>query len=167
MKGPGRRGRIVLSETEQAIVKEEQEGHFNPHVRQRMRVLWLLHCDVTRAKAAEIVGVGRATVQRWVAAYRAGGLEAVRRWSVTGPVSELASYREEILALFTERPARTIAEAADRIAQQTGLRRSPTQVRQFLGDLGVTWQRVRAIPVPPKKVSPSTSRSRASSSLAS
>jgi len=156
-----------LSELEQAIVKEEEEGHANPQVRKRMRVLWLLHCEVTREKAAEIVGVGRATVQRWVAAYRDGGLEAVRRWEVKGPVSELEAYRDQIIAMFTDHPARTIAEAAERIGQQTGLRRSPTQVRTFLTGLGLKWQRVRAIPVPPKKLSPSTSTSRRSFSLAS
>ena len=45
----------------------------------------------------------------------------------------------------------TIAEACDRIEKLTGIRRSPTQVRQFLKDLGLKWQRIRAIPVPPNK----------------
>ena len=40
----------------------------------------LLHTGVTRQKAAEIVGVGRGTVQRYVAAYRDGGLDGLRRW---------------------------------------------------------------------------------------
>lgn len=151
--------RVQLSAAEQAVVKEESECHPNLHVRQRMRVLWLLHCQVTRAKAAEIVGVGRATVQRWVAAYRDGGLDGLRRWEVHGPESELASYREQIVDLFTQQPARTTAEAAERIYQKTGVRRQPTQVRKFLKGLGLKWQRMRAIPVPPKKVSPNMFRS--------
>jgi transposase len=157
--------RVLLSEAEQAIVKEESECHPNPHVRQRMRVLWLLHCQVTRQKAAVIVGVGRATVQRWVAAYRDGGLGALRRWEVHGPESELAGYREQIVELFTQQPARTVAEAAERIYRKTGVRRQPTQVRKFLKDLGLKWQRVRAIPIPPKKVSPNMFRSRVGSSI--
>ena len=95
--------------------------------------------------------MGRATVQRWVAAYRDGGLDALRRWDVHGPESELAAYREQIVALFTQQPARTVAEAAERIYQKRGVRRQPTQVRKFLKDLGLSWQRVRAIPIPPKK----------------
>ena len=54
-------------------------------------------------------------------------------------------------------PARTIAEAGQRIKELTGVERKPTQVRLFLKGLGLRWQRVRAIPVPPKKTSPSTS----------
>jgi transposase len=157
--------RVRLSEAEQAAVKEELECHPNPHVRQRMLVLWLLHCKVTRQKAAEIVGVGRATVQRWVAAYRDGGLDGLRRWEVHGPESELASSREQIVELFRQQPARTVAEAAERIYQKTGVRRQPTQVRKFLKDLGLKWQRVRAIPVPPQKVSPNMFRSKSAFSI--
>ena len=35
-----------------------------------MLVLWLLHCGLTREKTAEVAGLGRATVQRYVAAFR-------------------------------------------------------------------------------------------------
>lgn len=52
--------------------------------------------------------------------------------------------------LLTERPVRTTAEAADRIAELTGLHRGLTQTRIFLAGLGFTWQRTRADPVPPK-----------------
>src|SRR4029077_1724589 len=41
--------------------------------------------------------------------------------------------------------------ACDRIFQLTGLRRGPSQVRKFLKDLGLKYQQVRMIPVPPKK----------------
>ena len=151
---------VQLSEAEKSIVKEELQCHPNTHVRQRMLVLWLLHCEVTREKAARIAGVGRATVQRWVAAYRNGGLDALRRWEVHGPESELAAYRDQIVEMFTQQPARTTAEAAERIYQKTGVRRGPTQVRKFLKGLGLKWQRVRAIPIPPKKVSPNMFRSK-------
>ncbi|MGZ3386846.1 MAG: helix-turn-helix domain-containing protein, partial [Isosphaeraceae bacterium] len=38
-------------------------------VRNEMPTIWLLHCGVTRQKVAEIVGLSRATVQRYVDAY--------------------------------------------------------------------------------------------------
>lgn len=150
--------RVQLSEEEQRIVNEERLQHPHLRVRQKMLVLWLLHCGVTREKAAEIAGVGRATVQRYVEAFRKGGLERLRRWGVTGPVSELAAFRDLIRESFEKQPVATITEACARIEQITGLRRGPTQVRRFLKDLGLKWQRVRAIPVPPKKTWKSTSR---------
>jgi transposase len=147
---------IALTDDEQRIVNAERESHPEAHVRRKMLVLWLLHCAVTRAQAAAIAGLGRATVQRYVAAYRDGGLDGLRRWNVTGPVSDLVTYTEAIQKSLTESPVRTVAEACDRIETLTGLRRGPTQVRRFLAGLGFRWQWVRAIPVPPKKTCPST-----------
>lgn len=155
--------RIALSVEQLQIVSEERMNHPHARVRERMWVLSLLHAGLTREKAAEVVGMGRATVERIVAAFRDGGLDGVRRWDVTGPTSELAAFRDLIRESFEKLPARTVAEAAERIEQLTGLRRSPTQVRKFMKDLGWKWQRVRAVPVPPKKVSRNMWRSSRSS----
>ena len=159
--------RIELSEEQQRIVNAERDEHPQEHVRRKMLVLWLLHHGISRAKAALIAGLGRATVQRYVAAFRAGGLDGLRAWGNTGPVSDLAAHTEAIQVEFTNKPVRSTAEACERIERLTGIRRQPTQVRKFLKGLGLRWRRVRAIPVPPKKLSRSTSRSRPSSSMAS
>jgi len=148
--------RIQLTEDEQRIVNEERTSHPNLQVRDKMWAIWLLHCGLTRQKAAEIVRVSRATVQRYVDAYRQGGLDGLRRSNIQRPASELAAFRDIIRASFEEKPACTITEACDRIEKLTGIRRSPTQVRKFLKALGLKWQRIRAIPVPPKKTWPST-----------
>jgi transposase len=155
--------RIQLTEEQQQIVNAERDSHPQEHVRRKMLVLWLLHCDLSREKAAEVAGLGRATVQRYVAAFRDGGLEALRQWGVTGPVSDLAAHRDLIREEFTRQPARSMNEAAERIERLTGIRRQPTQVRKFLKGMGLKWQRVRAIPVPPKKLSRSMSESRLTS----
>jgi transposase len=154
--------RVRLTEEQQSIVDEERSCHPNLRIRERMLVIWLLHSGLTRQKAAEIVGVGRATVQRYVVVFREQGLDGLRQWKVNHPKSEMAAYRELIRQSFEERPARTVAEAGERIFELTGLRRGPSQVRKFLKDLGMTWQCVRAIPVPPKKTWRSTSRSKPS-----
>jgi len=149
--------RVRLSEEQQRVVNEERESHPHARVRQRMLVLWSLHCGLTRVQAAKVADIGRATVERVVAAFRDGGLDAARQWNVKGPTSELAAYRDLIRESFEKEPARTIAEAAARIETLTGLHRGPTQVRKFLKDLGLKWQRMRAVPLPPKKVSRNTS----------
>ena len=154
--------RVQLTEEEQRIVTEERTAHPNERIRERMLVLWLLHNGVTRQKAAEIVGVGRATVQRFVAAFRDGGLDGLRRWDPNRPESELAAFRAVIRDSFEKQPVRTVAEAGERIFQLTGLRRGPSQVRKFLKNMGLKFQRVRMVPVPPKKTWPSTSTSRPS-----
>jgi len=65
--------RVRLTVEEQRIVNEERTSHPNERIRERMLVICLLHNGVTRQKAAEIVGVGRATVQRYVVAFATEG----------------------------------------------------------------------------------------------
>ena len=156
--------RVQLTEEQQRIVNEERTSHPDLRVREKMLVLWLLHCGTTRQEAAEVVGLGRATVQRYVAAFRQGGLDGLRRCHHPRPVSELAADRESIRESFDKRPARTMAEACERIFQLTGLRRGPSQVRKFLKGMGLKFHRVRPVPVPPKKTWPSTPEPRPISS---
>ena len=141
---------VVLSESEQVIVAAERDSHRDPVVRRKMLVLWSTHCGVSREQAAAVAGVGRATVQRYLAAYRAGGLDRLRQWGVTGPVSDLAAFADRIKHDLTALPVRTTAEARDRIEAITGMRRGLTQTRTFLASLGFKWQRTRAVPGPPK-----------------
>lgn len=148
--------RVQLSEEDQAAVIAERDGHPEPHVRRKMLVLWMLHCRLTRGKAAEVAGLGRATVQRYVAAFRRGGLDGLRRCDRKGPVSDLAAHAAAIKDDLARVPARTVAEAASRIEALTGIRRGLSQTRRFMRGLGLKCQRVRAVPVPPKKLSTST-----------
>lgn len=154
--------RVQLSADEQSQVLEDRDNHPHRRIRERMWVLWLLHCGQTRENAAQICDVSRATVQRFVAAYRDGGLEGLRQWDVKGPVSEMASFRELLKAEFEKTPPCSVVQAGQRIFELTGVRRQPTQVRLFLKELGLEYRRMRAVPVPPKKVSRNTWKSRPS-----
>ncbi len=152
--------RVQLTDDEQRLVNAERESHPAAHVRRKLLVLWSLHCGLKRTQAAKLAGVGLATVERYVAAYRDGGLAGLRRWNVQGPVSDLAACRDVIRESFAQQPVSTIAAACVRIEQLTGLKRGLTQVRWFLKDLGLKWRRMRAIPVPPQKTWTSTSPTR-------
>lgn len=160
--------RVSLSDDEQQVVKQQRESHPDPYVRRRMWTLWLLHCGATREQAAKFVGVDRSTVERFVVEYREGGLqELCERARRSPPTSELALHRDVIRKSFEEQPVRTVAEAAQRIYELTGIRRGPTQVRKFMKGMGMRCQRVRAIPVPPKKTWRSTPRPRPLSTTSS
>src|SRR5262249_19089190 len=141
----------ALTEDGRRVVNAERDSHPKAHGRRKMLMVWLLHCGLTRAKAAEIAGLSRPTVQRDVAAYRAGGRAGLRRWGIRGPVSDLVAQTHTIREALINRPVRTAAEAAERIERLTGLKREPTQIRKFLRtELGFRWRRSRAIPCPPR-----------------
>ena len=143
--------RVQLSDAEQQLVLEHRDCHIDRLVRQRMWALWLLHCGETRQKTAEILQVSRATVQRYVEAFRTGGLSRLASRGEAGTASEWTIFDEQLKAEFLERPARSVAEAGERIKALTGLERRPTQVRHHLHRLGLEYRRMRAIPAPPKK----------------
>jgi transposase len=143
--------RPTLSSAEQAAVLVDRDRHPDPVVRRKMNVLWAVHLGHSRGQSARLAAVGVATAERYILAYRDGGLDGLRRRQRGHrPVSDLAAHADRIKASLTRCPVRTTAEAVERIAELTGFRRGLTQTRTFLAGLGFTWQRTRAVPVPPK-----------------
>jgi len=141
----------TLSADEQAAVVADRDTHPDATVRRTMLVLWAVHLGHTRRQAADLTAVGIAAAKRYLIAYRDGGLDGLRhRQPHHRPVSELAAHAQAIRQSLTDHPVRTTAEAIDRIALLTGLRRGLTQTRTFLAGPGFTWQRSRAVPAPPK-----------------
>jgi transposase len=142
--------RPSLSADEQAAVLADRDRHPHPVVRRKMLVLWAVHLGHSREQAARIAHVGVATAKRYLIAYRDGGLAGLTGTRWHRPTSALADHADALRQSLTERPVRTVAEAADRVEQVTGLRRGLTQTRTFLAGLGFRWQRTRSVPVPPK-----------------
>lgn len=145
--------RITLTDEEQQIVQQQRDSPASALVRRRLLVIWSLHCGLLREQAAQVASVNLSTVQRDVRRYRQGGLQALLDATPrTGPVSQLSQHTDVIRQSLEQQPVRTITEACQRIEDLTGLKRKPTQMRQFLKNMGLKWQMVRALPVPPKKV---------------
>jgi transposase len=124
---------LTFSEADQQALHRERYEHPHPRVQQRMEVLWLISQGLVYPEAARLAGVSEATVDRYVAIYRQGGLEALRQlnWGKSS-VSELMQYRDSLEESFRKAPPHTVAEACQRIKEETGIERKPTQVRAFL-----------------------------------
>lgn len=145
--------RPILPPDIQAAVLNDRDRHPDPVVRRKMNILWAIHLGHSREEAARLAHVGVATAKRYIIAYRDGGLDGLKqREPQRRPVSDLAAHADAIKKSLTEHPVRTTAEAIERIAELTGIRRGLTQTRTFLAGLGFTWQRTRAVPVPPKRL---------------
>ena len=152
-----RRQALKFTDEDREQLADQRDRHPQPRVQPRMEVLWLLSPGESPARAAELAGVSRTTAWRLVCAFRLGGIARWSEMAWDSPPGELAAHRESLEAEFRACPPHTSAEAAARIEALTGVRRRPTQVREFLRrTLGLSWRRVAALPVPPKTVSPTT-----------
>ena len=125
--------RLTFSEDDQQALLKERYEHPHPRVQQRMEVLWLISQGLVYAETARLAGVSAATVDRYVTRYRQGGLEALRElnWGKSSP-SELMAHRDSLEESFRRNPPHTVAEARQRIKDETGVERGLTQVRAFL-----------------------------------
>ena len=124
--------RLTFSEEDQQALHQERFEHPHPRVQQRMEVLWLISHGLVYPEVARLAGVSEATVDRYVATYRQGGLEALREFNWVKPTSELLEHRDCLEESFRRNPPHTVAEACQRINDETGITRGPTQVRAFL-----------------------------------
>jgi transposase len=125
--------RLTFSADDQQALLRERYEHPHPRVQQRMEVLWLISQGLVYAETARLAGVSEATVDRYVALYRHGGLEALYalNWGKSSP-SELRAHQHSLEESFRRNPPHTVAEARQRIKDETGIERGPTQVRAFL-----------------------------------
>jgi transposase len=124
--------RLTFTKEEQQALHQERFEHPHPRVQQRMEVLWLISQGIEYSQAARLAGVSEATVDRYVALYRQGGLAALRELKWGSGASELLDHRDTLEESFRKNPPHTVAEARQRIKDETGIERGPTQVRAFL-----------------------------------
>jgi len=123
---------LVFTEDDRCTLAADGYEHPDPRVQRRMEVLWLLSQGETQVRAGQLAGVSTATVERYVALFRRGGIPTLREFHWVTPVSALEPHRPALEAQFRERPPHTVAEAIQRIETLTGIRRKETQVRGFL-----------------------------------
>lgn len=123
---------LSFSDEDRKTFHKERFEHPHPRVQQRMEVLWLISQGLVYQEVARLAGVSEATVDRYVAIYRQGGLEGLRELKWVSPTSQLMEHRASLEESFLKDPPHTIAEACQRIKDLTGIERRPTQVRAFL-----------------------------------
>jgi len=125
--------KLTFTEADQQALHKERFEHPHPRVQQRMEALWLISQGLVYSEVARLSCVSDATVDRYVAIYRNDGLDGLREfnWGKSS-VSELVEHKESLEESFRKNPPHTVAEACQRIKDETGIERGLTQVRAFL-----------------------------------
>ena len=118
-----------------AILEElnyERFHHPVPMVQRRMEALWLKSHGLPHGQIAQLVNITENTLRDYFQLYVEGGVERLKEVAIQGPESALQDHYPSLEAYFCAHPPATIKEAQSKIEALTGIKRSETQVREFL-----------------------------------
>jgi hypothetical protein len=135
-----------------AALNYERYHHPVPLVQRRMWALWLKSNDLPHGLIARLVGVTENTIRDYFQLFIAGGVEKLKEVDFYQPESALVEHTTSLEAYFRDHPPATIKEAQSKIEILTGIKRSETQVAEFL--------KKTPSPVPQSRNDSSQSRSR-------
>ena len=137
---------IEFTPTEQQALHYERYHHPQPLVQRRMEALWLKSHHLPHTLIATLTGVCENTLRSYFQTYVDGGLEKLKETHFYHPESELQPHAPCLETYFRAHLPATVKEAQSEIEQLTGVRRSETQVRQFLSKLGMRCRKVGMVP---------------------
>ena len=113
-------------------LRYQRYNHLAPLVQRRMETLLLKAYKLPDQQIEEIVGVSGNTIREYFEQYQEGGIEKLKEIHYYQPESELKEHIVSLEAYFREHPPATIKQAQHEVEIITGVRRSETQIREFL-----------------------------------
>ena len=147
--------RTPITEEDMKVLQEERFTHPHPRVQRKMEAVYLTGMGLPRHEVARLLAISEGTVRSYLANYREGGLEALRRFNPHPQSAALNAHTTTLCDSLIADPPHTVQEAVDRIETLTGVRRSPSTVRAWLKKTGLPIAR----PVPSQlKPTPSPKR---------
>jgi transposase len=114
------------------VLNSERYRHPLPLVQRRMEALWLKSHGLPHGQIAQLVNITENTLRDYFQLYVDGGVERLKEVAIQGPESALQEHYTSLEAYFRAHPPATIKEAQSQIEALTGIKRSETQVREFL-----------------------------------
>ena len=114
------------------VVNYERFHHPVPLVQRRMEVLWLKCHGLPHEQIALLGNISETTLREYFQLYQEGGVEGLKQVHFYRPESELTAHVNSLEEYFRVNPPTSIKEAQSEIEALTGIKRSETQVREFL-----------------------------------
>jgi len=138
--------RIALPPTEAERLDTAFRSTHDRKLRDRLQIVLMAHRGRARQDIAADLGVHRKTVTRWLNAYCAGGLDALRPRKAPGkPGAIPAALADELRRWVIDGPAAqgldranwTHAELADHLLKAKGIRTSRSAVQRFCARIDI------------------------------
>ena len=130
---------VTFTAEEKDLINYERFHHPHPQVQRQMEILWCKSLGKPHQDIAAIAAVHPNTVTNCLKEYQQGGLEAVRQLHFYQPQSELQGHQMTLKAYFEQHPCASLKEAAAKIEELTGLKRSVPQVCPRLKHFSKRW----------------------------
>lgn len=140
--------RLVFSDEMRERLRRERIHHPHPRVRQRLEALYLKSEGWSHQAICASLGITKPTLIGYVRLFQVGGWAALTACRFRQARGALAPHEGAIVAAFARHPPATLAEASTRIAELTGIERSPVQVGKVLKQFGWRRRKSGAIPGP-------------------
>lgn len=138
--------KLEFSTAEIKALHYQRFHHPHPRVQLKMEAVYFKSRQLPHHEICRLCGITGNTLRAYLRAYQAGGLQQLQQLNFYCPQSKLLEQRKSLEESFKANPPATIKQARSFIAAETGLTRSPTQVRNFLLQLGLKCRRVGMIP---------------------
>lgn len=142
--------RLTFTEEQRQILNHERFHHPHPRVRKKFEVVWLKSQDLPHYQIARLADVSNKTLHSYLQEYAEGGLAKLKEVAFYRPQSQLVAHQRTIETHFRACPPATVNEARHRIAELTGLKRSPTAIRTFLKRCGLKRLKTGVLPAKAK-----------------
>ena len=139
--------KVEFTTTESEALRYWRFHHPHPRVQLKMEALYLKSQGLAPEDIWRLCSIAKPTFYRYSPHVPCRRHRSPQRGALfISARVPLAAYRTSIEADFRQRPPASVAAAAARMADLTGLERGPTQVRQFLKSLGMPPRKVGQIP---------------------
>lgn len=137
---------IEFSAEEIANLEKERYSHPSPQVQRRLEAVYLKSQNLSHQDIRRICHISKPTLCTYLKTYQTAGIDGLKQRNYQGQASQLNPYQGSLEHYFSAHPPKSIAEAQFEIERLTGIKRSPTQIREFLKKLGVKRRKVGHIP---------------------
>jgi transposase len=111
-----------------------------------MEALYLKSQGMKHEDICHLCQISKTTLTKYIKQYQSGGVEALKKLDYQGQPSKLNQHSDFFKEYFAKNPPSSVAEASDAIEKLTGIKRSPTQVREFLKKIGLRCLKVGFVP---------------------
>jgi len=138
--------RIAFPDADLEALNYERYHHPHPHVQRKMEALWLKSQGLPHHEICRLTAISPDTLRRYLRAYQAGGLEALKEIPFYRPHSELAAHRDTLEAHFRQHPPASMKQAQAEIEALTGIHRSVNRVREYLKAIGLKRYKIGLLP---------------------